>query len=464
MNVASQTLQEAKNLLAAGDINSVKCLLYGAGVSPLDVKKFLEETPQDAEQEPPPMAEAIARKFVSLGANVIFFPRGTKACKTSGWEEMATNNLEAALRWAKQDPYANVGIVGKEDGLWGLDDDGGLLDEYIQKHGLNTYGTNTVSGGKHYIFRQDAASWAMGNISIKDEQNRELLSARIDNRYVVAAGSWAYPHNDESLPLTQYTAINPAASIVEAPQSLLDFIQAKATEWKAKKTKTATDASASLQVMEGGRNNYLTSRGGKLRDAGASHESILLELTRINESDCVPPLPSAEVESVARSVAKYKEGTPPLALNQKSANAPQPLTVPEGAASITEEATDPIPPFDASVVNGIYKRFVEVATRGTTMAPQFVYAIAKTFVGARMAGKVKFENLDVEPRFYTALIGETGSGKGEAWRRVFQILNCEAQIGNVSRQKMRRCSCTLTRWSRSEIKPLRLVTQQSWTC
>ena len=47
-----------------------------------------------------------------------------------------------------------------------------------------------------------------------------------------------------------------------------------------------------------------------------------------------------------------------------------------------------------------------------------------------MAGKVKFENLDVEPRFYTALIGETGSGKGEAWRRVFQILNVEGQIGN----------------------------------
>ena len=107
------------------------------------------------------------------------------------------------------------------------------------------------------------------------------------------------------------------------------------------------------------------------------------------------------------------------------------LAVSENAAPIpAEEVTDPVPRFDPSVVNGIYKKFVEIATRGTTMAPQFVYAIAKTIVGARMAGKVKFENLDVEPRFYTALIGETGSGKGEAWRRVFQILNVEGQIGN----------------------------------
>jgi putative DNA primase/helicase len=102
---------------------------------------------------------------------------------------------------------------------------------------------------------------------------------------------------------------------------------------------------------------------------------------------------------------------------------------PSPSASEEEEL---IPPFDPSVVNGIYKRFVEVATRGTTLAPQFVYAIAKTIVGARMAGRVHFENLDVEPRYYTALIGSTGSGKGEAWRRVFQILNCEGQIGNVA--------------------------------
>ena len=117
------------------------------------------------------------------------------------------------------------------------------------------------------------------------------------------------------------------------------------------------------------------------------------------------------------------------------AAAPAPLAVPN-TAPITEENTDPIPPFDPSVMNGIYRKFVDVAIRGTTMTPQFVYTIAKTVVGARMAGKVKFENLDVEPRYYAALIGETGSGKGEAWRRVFQILNVEGQIGNVAGLKI----------------------------
>ncbi len=81
-----------------------------------------------------------------------------------------------------------------------------------------------------------------------------------------------------------------------------------------------------------------------------------------------------------------------------------------------------IPPFDPSVVNGIYKDFVSVVTKGTTLAPQFAYVIAKTIVGIRMAGRVKFDLLDAEPRLYTTLIGETGSGKGEAWRRTLSIL------------------------------------------
>jgi putative DNA primase/helicase len=84
-----------------------------------------------------------------------------------------------------------------------------------------------------------------------------------------------------------------------------------------------------------------------------------------------------------------------------------------------------IPPFDPTVMNGIYAKFVELVTRGTTLAPQFAFVIAKTVVGLRMAGKVRFDNLDVEPRLYTALIGETGSGKGEAWRRAFKILRPE---------------------------------------
>lgn len=291
-----------------------------------------------------PQAEAIARKFVGLGAHVIFFPRGTKRCTTTGWENLATNDLNAALAWAVKDPYANAGLVGKQDGLWGLDNDADLIGEYETKFGrINTYRTRTVSGGEHLLFRQDDASWAMGNVSIKDENGAELLSARIDNRYVVLAGSWAYPNNDESQPLTQYTAVDSKASVIEAPESLLQFIKDKKAEWDAKgrvgKSAASTSSEAHSEVHEGGRNDYLASRAGKLRNAGASYETILAELQRFNERDCKPWLDDVEVEAIAKSYSRYPEGQVGRTLKMGGAaeTAPPTLTEEEMVEKLNQE-------------------------------------------------------------------------------------------------------------------------------
>jgi len=104
------------------------------------------------------------------------------------------------------------------------------------------------------------------------------------------------------------------------------------------------------------------------------------------------------------------------------------------ATTSAVQAVDPhsveaIPPFDPSVINGIYAKFVDLITRGTTLCPQYAFVIAKTIVGARMAGKVKFKNLDAEPRYYAALIGESGTGKGESWRRAQKILQAVGLVG-----------------------------------
>jgi len=107
--------------------------------------------------------------------------------------------------------------------------------------------------------------------------------------------------------------------------------------------------------------------------------------------------------------------------------------VPQSKIEIVDElSAESIPPFRSYWVTGIYKKFVDLMTRGTTLAPQFSFLAAKVVVGAKMAGKVKFENLDVEPRYYGAAIGETGSGKGEAWRRMMQILNAQGLVGGSS--------------------------------
>jgi len=121
--------------------------------------------------------------------------------------------LNNALAWAAKDLFANVGLVGKENGLWALDDDAGMLAIMSEFGPVNTYTTITPSGGRHLIFRQSAASWAMGNVNVTDENKSELMSARVNDRYVVLAGSWGFPHNDTSKQLMQYTAVDSKAPV-----------------------------------------------------------------------------------------------------------------------------------------------------------------------------------------------------------------------------------------------------------
>lgn len=295
-------------------------------------------------------AAAIAEKFVKAGGHVIFFPRGTKRCTVPGWEEKATNDLATALALASEDPFANVGIVGKENGLWGLDDDAGLVAEYEKEYGpIPTYTTRTVSDGRHFIFRSSAASWAMGNLTIKDEDGRELLSCRINNRYVVAAGSWAHPHNDASKPLTQYTAVNPDAPFNEAPATLLEFVQRKKAEIEKKSsTKPATGVTGAKNengnrriYREGGRNQALTSLAGTLRAAGSNEGEILTTISRLNQEQCEPPLPEHEVKSIAHSVGtNYPPGQwEGLAMSDAAKAAAAAMEIP--IIDDTEEENDP---------------------------------------------------------------------------------------------------------------------------
>ncbi len=94
------------------------------------------------------------------------------------------------------------------------------------------------------------------------------------------------------------------------------------------------------------------------------------------------------------------------------------------------EDTEVIPPFDPTVVNGIYAKLVELMTRGTTLVPQYAFLAAKTYIGLRLAGKVKFATVDAQPRYFGVPIGETGSGKGAAWSRLMGFLNALGLTGS----------------------------------
>jgi len=100
------------------------------------------------------------------------------------------------------------------------------------------------------------------------------------------------------------------------------------------------------------------------------------------------------------------------------------MALPSQTASTTVVSpvslSDGIPDFDPSVITGIYKEIVDAACEGTTIPRQYAFLAAKTYIGALIAGKITFENTDTDSSYYGTVIGETGTGKGLAWKRVVE--------------------------------------------
>ena len=347
----------------------------------------------------------------------------TKAPFLPEFHKLATTDAVQIRKWAEMYPECNFGSVGREGEFFVFEADSTEVRKRFEATG-NQFTSKLIvasrAGRGHRWYRHAAG---VKNIQQAFTKHGDF-SIRAENMQCVSPGS-VHPDTGE-----QYRLISAGAPEVPT-QAEIAFWESERGENKGKKEIPRNERG---KVAHGNIHGWLLREAGKMRRMGHIQDEIETVLLRRVHEECEEPIDEIKVKAMAKSICNFSVGEDKsVALTQGV----QPLIIPEGALPIVEETeTDPIPPFDPSVVNGIYKKFVDVATRGTTMVPQFVYAIAKTVVGARMAGKVKFENLDVEPRYYATLIGESGSGKGEAWRRVLQILNCEGQTSNVSGLKI----------------------------
>lgn len=92
---------------------------------------------------------------------------------------------------------------------------------------------------------------------------------------------------------------------------LADLVDAAAVArrlWAAERERErdAGGANSGDQIQSGGRNNALTGLAGAMRRKGAGLEAITSALLAHNAANCSPPLPEAEVQSIARSVCRYE--------------------------------------------------------------------------------------------------------------------------------------------------------------
>lgn len=212
------------------------------------------------------------------------------------WQAWAQKAEEKIIKqYATANPSHNWGVLcGNGVGVIDLDnkptkDRDGItaIKHLIQSNGKlpKTLTVLTPTKGKHLYYKSDELPNTVNG-----------LAKGIDTRglggYVVAPGS----RSGQSV-----YEIEIEHEISELPAWVLTNILQK------KKEKTIIEEGA--DVIEGERNNVLTSIAGTMREAGLSFEAILSALEITNSKSVNPPLPQHEIVNIAKSIARYKPGT-----------------------------------------------------------------------------------------------------------------------------------------------------------
>jgi len=218
-------------------------------------------------------------------------------CKPLDKTPLTPNGLYAASNdehdikvWWEQWPNANIGLpCGKQNGFFVLDIDlssGGFESLKDLPELPMTYAVKTGNNGLHYYFKY-----------IEGLKNRVGLRPGIDLRtdggYVIADGSKT---------TGDYKAITEEI-IADAPQWLVDMVKQHQSVPTIQAAKDPTGS-----VLEGGRNNYLASVAGLLRNKDISEQAAIECLQEENAQRCNPPLNSSEVVQIVKSVYRYQSG------------------------------------------------------------------------------------------------------------------------------------------------------------
>jgi putative DNA primase/helicase len=185
--------------------------------------------------------------------------------------------------------WTGVGIVtGGISGVLVLDVDGPEGEAELQKHGHPvTPMVRTARGGLHLYFRHPEHHVRTG-IRVASG-----LDVKASGGYVVAPPSMG--PNGRAY---EWIISPEEAELADPPEWLMSLLERERPKGPAPKVE--------VRIPSGQRNNALTRLAGTMRRPGMSEAAILAALLEENEQRCQPPLPRAEVEKIATSIARYK--------------------------------------------------------------------------------------------------------------------------------------------------------------
>jgi len=357
----------------------------------------------------------IAMPLVSRSVPVIPLRPKTKIAFLSNWQDIATTDSKKVEEWDEEYPDSNAACVAKPDGVWFLEIDRNGFAAHIEamngKRIPDTFMVRSSPGRGHFYFKQTAESVAMGNRKATDSEGKELWSARVNNAYVVAPGSY-HPTSGRRYELLR------DSEIVPAPDWLINWCVSQTTPETAKTVTGIRELDDESPISSGSRNNSITSILGKARQVlGMDKEQLFLYGMSVNEKRCRPPLSESEVRTIANSVGRYeiKESGTVLIGGVPAGTAPsQQLQLQQKQNLVEYEVPDikavAYPIFPRWVMKGtsIYDGLVSPVCEKNSRYPEFMFMPAVAITLNYLATKVRIEYKNLIPTWFMVCVGRKG--------------------------------------------------------
>lgn len=268
----------------------------------------------------------VAQSLAKNGIKVYPLSPGSKIpVAGSHGEHDATDDLDTIKKWFNYNPNFNLAINLQASGLAVIDLDkhnnttDGVQNysKYLLNHGnaymdsLKTYTELTPRGGVHIFYK---LNHDLGNKDIQLMPGVELLTGKVTiapsfidkfNKGYIAQyqgfQSLSYD-NVQSLPLWIIDLAKEAQERTAKPATDYENYQPGQKRWTGRLLDELVHGTG-----KGERNNYLTQLTGKMFRVGADSKTVYNLLSFAN-SNCEPPLPDNEINSIFGSILKKNGG------------------------------------------------------------------------------------------------------------------------------------------------------------
>lgn len=234
-------------------------------------------------------------------------PRYDAEAPASSSNPFTWGEFEVAEDLVHRQTYANLGFVFHDNGYVGIDidvgyDEDGLISPLAADilGVCHSYTERSRSGrGFHVILK--------GELPFKGKNNKKGVEIYKDSRYFITTGDvLLYRKIEENQTAIDYVVETYFPEAIREGEGRGNVNRVYSPLWELPKDGRVKLRPVYPRIPNGCRNICLTSLAGMLHNQGYDQQQIYDELTYANLVACDPSLGEDELETIVRSVTRYK--------------------------------------------------------------------------------------------------------------------------------------------------------------